>query len=202
MVYEVKTIQDMSQMDQGNVAKVDIYPWGGDYRPETYGILCYVKDQGFGVRMICKESDPKAVMTEQDTYVSKDSCMEAFLDCDPTQGIGYFNFEGNAIGTMLECFGLPDKHPRMRLAANGYAHPLPKVLKGDDFWGWELLIPMDLVRTFYGDVEFKAGHKMRGDFYKCGDETGCKHYGSFTEIGWPTPNFHRPELFADMVIVD
>lgn len=69
MVYEVKTIQDMSQLDQGNVARVDVYNWGGDYRPETYGILCYVKDQGFAVRMICKESDPVAVMTEQDTYV-------------------------------------------------------------------------------------------------------------------------------------
>ena len=52
------------------------------------------------------------------------------------------------------------------------------------------------------DVEFKAGHKMRGDFYKCGDKTAQKHYGSFTPIDWPTPNFHRPEFFADMVIVD
>ena len=40
MVYEVKTIQDMSQLDQGNVARVDVYNWGGNYRPETYGILC------------------------------------------------------------------------------------------------------------------------------------------------------------------
>ena len=122
MVYEVKTIQDMSQLDQGNVARVDVYNWGGNYRPETYGILCYVKDQGFAVRMICKESDPVAVMTEQDTYVSMDSCMEAFLDCDPSQGIGYFNFEGNAIGAS-----------RRRLLGLGAAHshgPDPRLLWG------------------------------------------------------------------------
>jgi len=201
-MYEVKTISDMSQMDLGNVAEINIYNWGGDYRPVTKAILCYVKDQGFGVRMICEEKDPPALMTEQDTYVSEDSCMEAFLDCDPTQGLGYFNFEGNAIGTMLECFGLPDKHPRMRLAANGYAHPLPRLIKGDGIWGWELLIPMDLIRTFYGNVEFKAGHKMRGDFYKCGGKNHIVHYGSYTKIDFPKPNFHRPEFFADMVIVD
>lgn len=202
MAYEVKIIESMDQLDQGNAAPVDIYNWGGDYRPETYGILCYVRDQGFAVRMMCKEKDPVAVMTQQDSYVSMDSCLEAFLDCDPSQGIGYFNFEGNAIGTMLECFGLPDKHPRMRLAANGYDHPLPKVIRRGDYWGWELLIPLDLVRAFYGDVAFAPGHKMRGDFYKCGDKTAQKHYGSYTAIDWPTPNFHRPEFFADMVIVE
>ena len=202
MTYEVKTIPDISEIDKGNIAEVNIYNWGGDYRPVTKGILCYVRDKGFAMKMICEEADPRAEETEQDAYVAADSCMEVFADFDPAQGIGYFNFEGNPNGAMLECFGLPDKHPRMRLAANGYAHPLPKVLKGDGFWGWELFLPLSLIETFYGKLPIGPGYRFQGNFYKCGDKTAAVHYGSYTKIDWPSPNFHRPEFFADFVIVE
>ena len=42
---------------------------------------------------------------------------------------------------------------------------------------------------------------FKGNFYKCGDETKTPHYGSWNPIENPTPDFHRPEGFGELVIL-
>lgn len=212
MKYEIKTIDDISEIEKGNVVNVDIYNWGGDYRPVTKAVVCYVKHQGFAVRMTCEEKNPRATFTQPNARVCRDSCLEFFCNFKPLDiEKGYMNFEGNANGSMLCYYGpvtefeydgphrLGDRAPVVEM---GYDHPTPRIIKTENYWGWELLIPISLIKNIYGDAEFHTGDLIRGNFYKCGDLTEQRHYGSFTKIDFPRPYFMLPEFFADMIITD
>jgi hypothetical protein len=39
---------------------------------------------------------------------------------------------------------------------------------------------------------------MRGGFFKCGNDTGHPHYGSWQKIENPTPRFHLPQYFGEL----
>jgi hypothetical protein len=210
--YKIKTIDDISEIEKGCKVSVDVYNWGGDYRPVTKATLCYVKNQGFAVRMTCEEKNPRATFTQPNARVCRDSCLEFYADFKPEmKDKGYVNFECNASGTMLCYYGpateyeydgphrLGDRAPVKEM---GYDHPVPRVIRTEKYWGWELLVPLTLIRNLYGSADYKAGDHIRGNFYKCGDLTEHRHYASFTKIDLPKPNFMHPEFFADMIIVD
>lgn len=40
----------------------------------------------------------------------------------------------------------------------------------------------------------------KAGFYKCGDETGRPHYGSWQKVETDAPDFHRPEFFESFEI--
>ena len=202
MDYKIKTISDTSEIGKGNVVDVDIYNWGSDYRPEVKAVLCYVKDQGFLIRMSTKEKDPLSVQTEPNSAVCTDSCLEFFANFKPAiAGSGYINFEVNSIGTTLSFYG-PDRFSRTSLVDLGIMHPTPRAFKTEDEWGWEYLIPLATIERVYGNAEFKTGDVIRANFYKCGDNTAIPHYASFTKIDIDHPDYHCPAFFADMEIVD
>lgn len=204
MLYEIKTISDLSQIETGSAADVGIYNWGGSYRPKTAAVLCYMKDLGFAVRLFCKEKDPRATHMEPNSKVYEDSCLEFFANFQPDlKGSGYINFEGNANGAMLCFYGASrEDGKRTSIIDMGLSHPVPKVIRTDDGWGWQLLIPLGFIRSVYGKAEYRTGSHIRGGFFKCGDKTASPHYGSYTKIDSPYPNFHKPEYFADMVITE
>ena len=212
MTYEIKTITDVSELEQGNIVDVNIYNWGGDYRPPVKAVFCYVKDKGFDVRLTCYEKNPRATYTQPNARVCRDSCLELYANFKPgVEGKGYMNFECNANGSLLCYYGpvtqddydgphyLGDRVPVVEL---GYDHPVPRVIRTAEYWGFELFIPLKLIENIYGNAVFHSGDILRGNFYKCGDRTGHPHYASFTKIDTPRPCFMNPDYFADMIIVD
>ena len=202
MDYRIKTIASPAQIGEGSVVPVSVYNWGGDYRPEVKAVLCYVREQGFLVRLTAKETDPLAVQTEPNSGVCTDSCLEFFANFKPElPGSGYINLEVNAIGTTLAFYG-PDRFTRTSLIDLGAGHPQPRAFRTEQEWGWEYLIPLTVIEKVYGDASFKTGDVIRANFYKCGDHTEVEHYASFTKIASDHPDFHRPESFGFMQIVD
>ena len=209
--YKIKIIDDISEIENGEKANINIYNWGGDYRPENKATLCFVRDQGFVIRMTSSEKNPRATFTQPNARVCRDSCLEFYADFNPTadKEERYMNFECNAIGTLLCYFGPATEYEydgphrlgnRAPVVEMGYDHPVPRVIRTAGYWGWELLIPLDLIRNLYGKDDFKANEIIRGNFYKCGDLTEHRHYASYTEIDLPRPCFSHPEFFADMVL--
>ena len=62
-------------------------------------------------------------------------------------------------------------------------------------------IPAKLFEALYGQpFAFKVGHKMEGNFYKCGDHTASPHWGSWVPM--PRLDFHDPDSFGTFVIVE
>ena len=205
MAYKIKTISDISQVDKGQVAQIDVYNWGGKYKPKALGILCYIKDQGFILRMRCIESNPTAKYIEQNKPVCRDSCLVFFVNFKPqNENSGYINFECNALGSLLCAYG-NSVFTRNTIVSMGLEHPNVESFNSDTEWGFDIFIPLTLISGVYNNADFNIGDSIRGNFYKCGDSTKEPHYGSFTMINVatiPAPSFHQPNFFAEMVIVD
>lgn len=199
-MYKIKTIHSADQIDSGNVADIAVYNWGGEYRPVSKAILGFLPGEGFLLKIWSEEQNPRATFTGKNEGVCRDSCLEFFANFKPElTHSGYINFECNANGALLCCYG-EDRYDRKTVVEMGCEHPAAVPFRTENTWGYTLLIPLKLIKDVYGNADFHTGSKIRGNFYKCGDDTDIPHYGSYTEIQWDHPDYHRPEFFADMMV--
>ena len=127
MNYTIK-IQDSFSLENAPVGKLENNPWNKPYAPETEFRGVYVKDRGFLFRLTCKEQNPRITYFNPGDEVCEDSCLELFLNFDPSQGDSYINFEMNAGGAYL--FGIgPDRYERKTLATEVMPEIKPEILK-------------------------------------------------------------------------
>jgi len=134
--------------------------------------------------------------------VYKDSCVEFFIDACPEKKLGYVNFEMNSAGALLAAFG-PDRDRRTPLRTGDLAGLTVGRCQEDrpgvgGSWAVWYNVPLELFRRLYGR-EIAAGQQAAANFYKCGDETPVPHYGAWSPVGTPAPDFHRPEYFGRLV---
>lgn len=176
----------------------------GAKAPRTEGCMIYIPGTGFEVTMRCYEENPKAVFTEPDQPVCRDSCMEAFMNFFPEEPEPrYVNVEMNSIGTVLCAFGF--KRPnRTHVLKLGYPQPKVTVEKGQDadgaYWQTKCLITEEFVEKLYGKpCKFQPGDSFQANFYKCGDQTEHPHWASWSKVA--IADFHTPEFFGIMKIV-
>lgn len=178
-------------------AMISNYKWTEGYAPEAYAQLICILDRGFALRMTCKEVNPKAVYTNYNDPVYKDSCMEFFASFNP-ESDKYMNFEMNSNGAFLAAVRTEraNKTPIDTLA------PLPEVKeeKSEDGWSVEVFFSNELIGALFGKDSFKSGESFKGNFYKCGDETEIPHFGMWSPIENEKPDFHRPEFFGTFTI--
>ena len=181
------------------------YLWlANDYRPAVEVRLCW--SRGFlHVRFRVGEKRVRVKYTKFQDPVYKDSCVEFFIDAFPESRQGYINFETNAAGALLAAFG-PDRSHREPLwpedlAGFDVVSSIPGPIDGEHGaaeWTLEYRIPLALFRKIYGQ-EVRPGHRAAANFYKCGDETEVPHYGAWSRVETPAPDFHRPEFFGQVV---
>jgi len=181
------------------------YLWSKNgYEPRVEARLCY-NERFLFVRFLVEEGRVRARFTRFQDPVYKDSCVELFLDAFPDLGRGYLNLETNAIGTLLAAFG-PDRDrrtPLTRADLRGFraTSSLISPIDGEVAAGrWTLAyrVPLGLFRKLYGR-DIAPGEQAAANLYKCGDETEFPHYGAWSPVGRPTPDFHRPEFFGTVV---
>jgi hypothetical protein len=181
------------------------YLWlDNGYRPGVEAKLCR-SPRFLHVRFRAAERRIKVRYLKFQDPVYKDSCVEFFFDAFPAKRLGYLNFETNAAGTLLAAFGT-GRERRTPLSPEDLAdfeavssvHGAVDGEHGADAWTLDYRLPLALVHKFYGD-DIRPGHRARGNFYKCGDETGTPHFGAWSPVVAPTPDFHRPEFFGDLL---
>lgn len=187
-----------TQMDTKRL-KVQIYPWGGNYQPRTEAELLWKPEQGFQIKMRSYETEIRAENFGDNSPVYQDSCMEFFVNFFPEQSRNYINFEVNPNGAMLSQFG-PDREHRVPIIEKGCKHPKVSVTRETDYWEIAYEIPYELIQKLYEGCSFSEGHKIRCNFYKCGDFTKNPHYGCWTPIQSEMPNFHLPDYFGELII--
>ena len=49
---------------------------------------------------------------------------------------------------------------------------------------------------FHHKIKALKGKTIRANFYKCGDKLTVPHYLTWSTVGTPKPDFHRPEFFG------
>ena len=189
----------MLKITKGGVSfAVNNFPWdNGGAKPETSVKVSY-DEGGYNISFVSYETDIRAEVEEHNGPVHEDSCVElfaAFAEGDER----YINIEVNPKGT-AHCECGEGRHNRLQIS--------PEDIEGlnittrifDDRWEADYRISVEFIKKFLPTYEHKIGACIKANFYKCGDKTGHEHYGCFNNIPWQSPDFHRPEFFAELVL--
>lgn len=147
------------------------------------------------------EKHVKAVYRHTNDPVYKDSCVEFFFSFD---GANYYNLEFNCVGTGLVGYGPARKSRRTRLPrelieqVETYSSIAAEAADNGDT-AWRLLLHIPLAVFDAHTIGSLAGMHCKGNFYKCGDDLPEPHYVAWNPIKHPTPNFHLPQYFGELV---
>lgn len=196
-------ILEKADWDRVDEITIDKFCWDYAFTPLSKAKVCLIHDLGICVRMWSMEDRPVSVHKNINENVYQDSCLEFFFNPFPEESDIYMNFEVNHLGAMLVQFG-SNRTDRKFLSELNIKYPEVTTFCREDeeggFWGVEYMIPFDIIKAVYGKKDITAGHKIRAAFYKCGDNTGRPHYGSWKVIGTESPDFHRPEYFGEIIV--
>ena len=175
--------------------------WAEDY-PHFFrsrASICAVENKGLYAVMLSEEPCPKAVCTNRDEPVYRDSCMELFFQ-PFADDLRYMNFEINPRGAYLSEVGTM-RGDRKFIKEITETEPEVTVLPVENGWGVVLFIPEQLVSQVFGRAFSVAETEyIRANFYKCGEETDSPHFSSAFPVCTPAPDFHRPEYFEKLYI--
>lgn len=171
------------------------------YKPDVSVQIAYNEDELF-LRYKVMEQAIKAEITENNGPVWTDSCVEFFLS--PEGNNEYYNLEMNGIGTTLLGFrkkGEPATHASYEQIASirrtSSLGNLPFAEEKVETY-WEITIAIPWGVFFNHALKPLQGKKMRGNFYKCGDNLSVPHFVSWTKIKTDHPSFHVPESFGGL----
>ncbi len=188
-------ISATSMSDKIPEAILSTYLWETNgYTPRASARLTLLGDI-LHLRMRAEESDPLIRYHRGDVNprVWCDSCMEFFFSANGKPA--YVNLEMNADGCYL-CNVGEGRHNRVAcdiFAENG--HPTATV--GAGYWQVEASLSLPKIAVLFG---VEAVTSLRGNFYKCGDQTAFPHYGMWAKVDVPTPDFHRPAYFCPLLL--
>ena len=185
--------------------RIDHYLWlKNGYEPRVDVRLCS-SSRNLYVRFDVFEAKVRLRFTRFQDPVYKDSCVEMFINPFPDKEVGYINVEMNAAGTALVAIG-PDRRRRTPLAESDLEgwEVVPSLkgpfsgFHGAELWTLTYRLPLLLFEKCYG-AQITPGLTARANFYKCGDETETPHFGAWSPVLTPQPDFHRPEFFGRLV---
>lgn len=206
MNYLVKRINDREEITSCVRFDITNFMWDSTREPKTYGYLGYIEGTGLFAKFFIEESDPKRIYTQNRDPVYKDSAVEVFLaflqegevlsnDCM------YTNYEFNSNGALLANYGVGRKG-RQSITDEQFALAGCTAHIMEDRWTAEVTIPESYLHQICDFDAIKAGKTFYCNFYKIAEGEGIQHFGSFSPIDSPTPNFHLPVCFAEAKIED
>ena len=170
-----------------------------DYCPLVEFRMVY-SDSAFLLQYRVKEQAVRAIATNDNGPVWRDSCVE-FFTTPADDGI-YYNFEFNCVGTCLLSAGAARNGresaqnsviSQIRRNPSLGRHPFAE-RKEETEWDITLVIPYTCL--FKHPDYSPTGKTIRANFYKCGDDLTVPHFVSWNPIETPRPDFHRPEFFG------
>jgi len=173
----------------------DSFPDKPDVRFKIAGI-----DDGLLIKFYVKENYTRATFTIDNQEVYKDSCVELFID--PSGDGTYYNFEFNAIGTLLLGFGI-NRHnrPRAPQEITKQVRRLSSIsslpfdnIRLDTPWNLTMIIPFSAF--WQHSIISLDSKKIRANFQKCGEDLPVPHYLTWNPILTPKPDYHQPDYFG------
>lgn len=186
----------------GSSFGISKFPWIKDYpaSPRTEATLSWDED-AIKVRFVSYETNPRAVEKEHNAPVCQDSCVEIFMQYAPETDPRYINIEINPNCAV---------YAAVRYDRERYEMISPKEIgeldvcarRYEDRWELDCKIPAAWIRRQIPTYRHEAGAILKGNLYKCGDLTDHPHYGAFSDIPLPAPDFHCPAFFAEFLLTE
>ena len=198
---DTTAIADISkQLDHVRQEIIDHAPWNAfPYKPQASFAMAY-GDSSVYLKFFVEEKHVRAVYSEPNQPVYKDSCVEFFVSfADEPE---YYNFEFNCAGTCLLSFGEQRNNRKMTTAdlikSITFQSSIKPTTKKDANIGWELTLVIPFAAFQYHKFSSMKGKKCRANFYKCGDDLPEPHFLAWNMINTEEPDFHRPEFFGTL----
>lgn len=172
------------------------YPWkDSDCHPEARAYLAGSRE-GIHVLLCALEPEAYAETRVFGGPVYRDSCLEFFLQPD-TDDPRYVNLECNVLGAMQIGCG-PDRARRILLERQPPELRLSVSRHEGRWWAVSYTVSFQFLRGVLGR-DTVVRREMRGNFYKCA-ETVRPHFGCWSPVAAPQPDFHRPECFGRILL--
>ena len=191
--------EDVSELFKLPATRVDCVNWKEyPYKPLVTIRLGY-SSSALAILFEVEEKHVRAVTMNDYGPVWEDSCCEFFVA--DSEEKGYFNFEINCIGTLLAAKRrsrddfefLPQSQLKKIQRFSSLPHvPINSIGMGQKYWVAEV-IPFSVLGLY------EAPKSIKANFYKCGDKCNEPHFLSMAPIDHPSPNFHCPEFFREII---
>ena len=200
-IEDTTAIADISRkLDQVRQEIIDHAPWNAfPYKPQASFAMAY-GDSSVYLKFFVEEKHVRAVYSEPNQPVYKDSCVEFFVSFGDEPE--YYNFEFNCAGTCLLSFGEQRNNRKMTTAdlikSIAFQSSIKPTTKKDANIGWELTLVIPFAAFQYHKFSSMKGKKCRANFYKCGDDLPEPHFLAWNMINTEEPDFHRPEFFGTL----
>ncbi|MBR2722817.1 MAG: carbohydrate-binding family 9-like protein [Lentisphaeria bacterium] len=191
--------------DAENLAIAVVRPESSVHHPIINARMLY-DDMGIYLRFEVQDRYVVARKTNYQDGVCSDSCVEFFIQ--PKGRKDYYNFEMNAIGTVLlynvvdptraehgfkDYSQVPfEKIQGMNIATTLHGVIDPEITEPVD-WSLSAFIPFSI---FDLDEKVKSGDVWRGNLYKCADKSSHPHWISAFPLS--VLNYHLPECFQEI----
>ncbi len=180
---------DSPQWQKAGEGVVGVQRWKEFYQPINVTFRLLRGPEGISVLMHTDEKNLRAECEEQNGMVCFDSCMEFFFKPDPWD-VNYFNFELNPKGVLH--LGLGDgRNGRTLIDCDREIFSI-ETRPDDGNWTIKFYIPDSFLRSYFKNI----APVCRGNFYKCGEETGHSHFITWSEIEVESPDYHIPDFFG------
>lgn len=199
----IEKINEMIDTNAFDYVSIEKLNWPDEYadKPEV-GFKLFQAEDGIILKFNVTEKFTRAIYTKDNDKVYTDSCVELFID--PSGDGSYYNFEFNAIGTLLLGFG-KDRHGRQqapeeisglvkRLSSLGRLPLETTALQKS----WQLTVFIPFTAFWYHSISSLAGKTIKGNLQKCGDDLPTPHYTTWNPIKTPHPDYHQPLYFGTL----
>ncbi len=215
MIYHVRRAQPPVALDAGweqgpwEDTRPDELAHHMGERPAHFPRTCFkilYDDDAVYIMFRVEDRYVRAIASEHQGQVWKDSCVEFFFRPSDAEGSGYFNLEMNCGGTMLF-------HHQRRPWQNAVSVSpedvrriethcsLPRIVEPEMTepltWTVAYRLPFDIVARYCPSAKRPAsGVSWRANLYKCAEHNSHPHWLTWAPVDHPRPNFHLPEYFG------
>lgn len=189
--------------EKGARCSIDSLNWANDYpyHPLTVVNIAH-SSTAIYVDFFVRCNYLRAVNYQNNTPVWEDSSVSFFLM--PKVPGEYWNFDFNCIGTINAAHRLTrrpvarltdDEIAQIQVFASCGKSPFREV-EGLFTWNVAAKIPFSLM-----GIEYQGSPiVMKGNFCKCATGTSQPHFITWNPVSTPTPEFHTPESFGDIIL--
>lgn len=204
--FELDALKPNSAWKSAQIVSLNYHWLKFPYHPVVQ-VKCLYSEKYLYIRFEVEEDAIQSTATKINEFVYIDSCIEFFCTPEPTIKPHYYNLEMNCCGNVFMAYG-PDRSKREFVpvsilenitSSTTVVGATKEISPKDKKWEIEIKVPWSVYQSMSQIPVPSKGTIWKGNFYKCGDKLPKLHYGSWTKIDVPSPDFHRPEFFGELV---
>lgn len=198
---EVRLIENKELLESVELFKIENLLWGTEKIAKTYGYIGFVPGKDCISNLCVWRRILSGFIKKTRIRFTRTVLWRLFQFKNDTAADDiYLNFEMNANGALLACYGknkmnripfTPDQIRKMKCSAE----------IREEQWNVNLTLPIEILEQVYGKLNLQEGSDFRCNFYKICETKEYEHYAAYRCVESEQPNFHLPEYFENAVIL-